>query len=415
MLASRLVKGILILALMVSAAFAQGPAKLEGWTYRTDNGYLTEEWADKTGKALCDGDRTRKGTTIYSGGTITIDIDLGKPARVTSVVAHASRPNNNYRLRTFTVLAKSLGHFQPVGSVEGFWGPTKQRDFALTVKDLDVTTDQLRLVFETPSILCLQEVEVFGAPTGAAAAAEIRLAPLNAAQPSAREADVDGDGKPEVILENNLVRLIFWPSAGGVCRSFLYKPAQAELTAAADSRYGLLRDQLWSPNYSFADRPYDYRTGGDARSAWVELSTSGAGGMMSFTRLTKRVQIERDSPIARVHYRLLNDPSSQTEYSTACGSTISLACPAWGTAISIPPPRASASFASTPAPAIGARRCGTGTCAGWTAVVGAKGAGLAMTLDYKHSTASTTGAASACPSPPTSGASTAFPQEWRVP
>jgi hypothetical protein len=385
MFASRLVKGILILGLMLSAGFAQGPAKLEGWSYHTDNGYLSEEWADKTGKALCDGDRSRKGTTIYSGGTITIDIDLGKPARVTSVVAHASRPNNNYRLRTFTVLAKSLGHFQPVGSVEGFWGPTKQRDFALTVKDLDVTTDQLRLVFETPSILCLQEVEVFGAPTGAAAAAEIRLAPLNAAQPSAREADVDGDGKPEVILENNLVRLIFWPSAGGVCRSFLYKPAQAELTAAADSRYGLLRDQLWSPNYSFADRPYDYRTGGDARSAWVELSTSGAGGMMSFTRLTKRVQIERDSPIARVHYRLLNDPSSQTEYLYGLWFHHFTGVPGVGNRYFDPTTEGVRELRFDP----GAGDRGSEVwyrepARGWTAVVGAKGAGLAMTLDYKY-------------------------------
>ncbi len=37
---------------------------------------------------------------------------------------------------------------------------------------------------------------------------------VNDPQPSAREQDVDQDGKPELLLENEYVRLIFTPFDG---------------------------------------------------------------------------------------------------------------------------------------------------------------------------------------------------------
>ena len=74
------------------------------------------------------------------------------------------------------------------------------------------------------------------------------------AGPSVREDDLDGDGHREVILENAHVRLIFVPARGGVCRSLRLKPSGTELVHAQQSGYGLLRDQLWWPRYSFADR-----------------------------------------------------------------------------------------------------------------------------------------------------------------
>ena len=134
------------------------------------------------------------------------------------------------------------------------------------------------------------------------------------AGPSVREDDLDGDGHREVILENAHVRLIFVPAMGGVCRSLRLKPAGVELVHAQQSGHGLLRDQLWWPRYSFADRVYFHRSEQTRDAASVEMWTTGVGGMMSFTEIRKRITITRDSESIDVQYQLTNEPSSQTDY-----------------------------------------------------------------------------------------------------
>lgn len=370
--------------LMTPAVCAQEAIRLEGWTYHSDNRYLSDEWADKTGKTLNDGDLTKK-AVIYAGGTIVVDVDLGKPGRVTSVVAHVSRPNDNYKLKTFTVQAKVLGHYQDAGAVEGFWGHTEQRRFRLEVKDLNVTTDSLRLVFNTASILCIWEVEIFGQAAAPEGQLKVDLTPASDSKVSSREGDVDNDGKPELILENALVRLIFWPSTGGMCRSFFYKPANCELVAPESAGYGLLRDQLWSPNYEFAGRPYTWRTGGEGKSAWVELSTSGVGGMMSFTTITKRIELTEGSPIVRVHYKLQNDPSSQTEYIYGLWFHHFTGVPGGENRYFDPTEEGVKEYVFDPQKAKGGDEVWYYNPArGWSAVCGHNGAGLAMTMEYKY-------------------------------
>ncbi len=379
---SLLLRTTAALFVLATVAWAQEPTKIEGWSYRSDNPFLTEEWTDKTGKALSDGDP--KPRVIYSGGTITVDVDLGRPAQVASVVAHVSRPNDGYKLKTFHVHARRAGHWEEVASVEGFWGHTEQRAFRLYAKMPAVSTDALRLVFDTASILCIGEVEVFGQPAAAPAATGVRLAPVNDAKPSAREADVDGDGKPEVILENALVRLIFWPAEGGVCKSLLYKPAGCELVAVAGAGYGLFRDQLWSPAYAFADRPYTVRTGGEGNTAWVELATTGVGGMMGFTHISRRISLSGGSPVVRARYRLQNDPSSQTDYTYGLWFHNFLGVPGGENRYFDPTEEGVQEYAFDPQhprkdPEVWHRN----PARGWTAVCGANGAGLAVGMEYR--------------------------------
>ena len=366
-----------------SVLCAQGEARLADWTYHTDSRYLGDAYVDKTGAMLSDGDT--KNLVIYATGGTVIGVDLAQRSRLSRVAVVVTRPNNNYKLRDLRVQADVFGDWREVGRTAGFWGDTKERTFRLEVPNLDVTTSRLRLVFNNPSVLSVAEIELFGQAATQQVGAQFSLPVVSDPKPSAREQDVDGDGKPEVILENDQVRLIFAPLAGGVCRSLLFKPGQQEFALAQDAGYGLLRDQLWAPPYMFADRPYSWRLGGDANGAWAELSVGGAGGMMSFTSLSKRIEITRGSAAVRVHYELLNDPSSQTDYTYgfwvhnflgALGQPMRYFFPTEEGVQELPFPLPKSEKQSD--------FWWRDPVRGWTAVCGENGVGLATQADYKY-------------------------------
>lgn len=376
--------GLIISTVPVVPAWTQEAPRLQGWTYRFQQRYLSDQYADKTGVMLRDG-KTGSEWVIFQGGPVTIDLDLGGPTEIHGVTVHLSRPNDNYKLRDLTVLARVMGHYQPVGVLPGFWGHTEQRQFALVLKDVQVHTDALRLVFNAPSVLALSEIEVFGQALAQQTVDTYRLPLLADEKPTAREADADGDGRPEVVLENSLLRLVFCPLDGGVCRSFLYKPAGAEFVGPQAAQYGFLRDQLWSPAYQFADRPYTWRTGGDDREAWVELSTTGLGGMMGFTHITKRITLGRGSPQVRVAYRLQNDPSSQTDYTYGFWSHNFLGVVGQTNRYFYPTSAGVGEFTFDPAnPPRNADAWFNEPVRGWAACCGANGTGLAVQLSAPH-------------------------------
>lgn len=375
---------ISILVLIISSTLcAQGEARLSNWSYRTDSRFISEQWVDQTGSMLSDGD-VKKPVIYATAGTI-IDIDLAEQSQVKGVAVNLTRPNNNYKLRDWRLQADIFGTWRDLGRAEGFWGDTAQKAFRLEIPNVDVTTSKLRLVFNNPAVLSISEIEIFGQAAMQQAAPALALPLVNDPKPSAREVDVDKDGKAELVLENDQVRLIFAPLSGGMARSIIHKPSGQEFVVAQDARYGALRDQLWAPPYMFADRPYAWQMGGDANGAWLELTVSGAGGMMNFTSLTKRVSITRGSPMVRVHYKLLNDPSSMTDYTYGFWVHNFLGVPG-GPMRYFYPTEEGVKELGVPLPK------GEKTndywyknpTRGWTAVAGESGNGIAVGLDFKY-------------------------------
>lgn len=293
-----------------------GP-KLTGWTYHTAARPLADQYADP-GDRLSDGKAGRgAGVAIWQGGSVTIDLELGGPAKLSAIRVSQHRHNLNYKLDYLAVNVRRGGTWEERARQPGFFGPTPTMDFVHTLDLKGVETDAMRLDFAGAGVLSLSEIELFGTRAaaqtqgvGAYAAVPFRTDPA----PTAREEDLDGDGQPEVVLENGAVRLIFSPARGGVCRSLRLKPSGTELVYSRESGYGLLRDQLWKPQYSFAERVYFHKLENTADHAAVELWTTGVGGMMSFTEIRKRITLGRDGPVAQVHYTLTNEPSSQTDY-----------------------------------------------------------------------------------------------------
>lgn len=297
---------------------ADEPTLLTNWTYTAHNRTFPN-YADLTGKQLNDGvmGAAAGKTAIYEGGTIVIDIALEKPSVVTGVTVHAHRHNGNYMLERWTVAVKQAGNWVVVGEGKGFWGAFDKGDHTLTVEGLKAQTDSLRLTFYTPHLLSTSEIKIFGTAASAASDSAQTLAFQKSDDATGREVDTDGDGVKEVVLENRFVRLIVQPDEGGVCTSLVDKRTNVDLVTQLDRTYGLLRDQLWDPYYFFADRFYSSKVQQDKDTATAELTTNGVGGIFSFTRVTKRFEMQKDSPIVRVHWELQNEPSSQTDYAYA--------------------------------------------------------------------------------------------------
>lgn len=376
--------GLLLTAAM-TAAQVDAP-KLEGWTYRVDARPLSPEWVDPGGR-LNDGKAGRGGgVAIWSGGDIHVTIDLGGTVSLSQVKVHQHRHNLNYKLDHLSVMIERAGQFEEAGRVDGFFGPTPTMDFVHEVDLKGVETARIRLDFFGCNALSLSEIELYGKRARQAAAGGLFAElPLGGAEPAAREADLDRDGQPELILENRHVRLIFTPAKGGVCRSLRLKPEGTELVHAATGGYGLLRDQLWKPNYSFGDRFYFHRLTNDKDLAAVELWTTGVGGMMSFTEVRKRITLRRDSSLIEVHYALANEPSSQTDYEYGFWSHNWLGSPAGTNTYQHPTTDGVQRFTLDAEGAKESRDLWYRNPArGWTAVSTDSGAGLALAVPFKY-------------------------------
>jgi hypothetical protein len=376
---------ITFLALLCAVAGAQDQP-IQGWTYTTSAPPLSAEWADTTPSKLSDGDLSPSRSVILGGGTIVLDLALPGVQQVTAIRVHTHRHNMNYKLEKLIVSSKRFGRWEEIGEAQGFWADTQERAFTLTVEGLNETTDSLRLTFVTASIVSLQEIGILGEAVAGASQRAFSVPDAPGQGLSYRELDADGDGKPDLVLENGLVRMVLLPSHGGVCASLLLKGSKLDLTAPPEAGMGVLRDQLWEPDYSFADRFYASEHGGDAREQWVDLHASGVGGMLGFTTVRKRLHLTADSPVIRVEWELSNDPSSQTEYvygpwfhnfTGVEGTTNTYFFPTEeGVREFLLPRRGEAK------PAL--EEWFKDPSRGWTGVVSDAGVGLAVTMEYKR-------------------------------
>ena len=138
------------------------------------------------------------------------------------------------------------------------------------------------------------------------------------------EADLNGDGSNEVLLENDYVRAIVEPACGGVVGSFLHKATGTDFTTAviAGAGRGIFADHLWTADSAAYDgdyynKPYTIDIHQQQDRVGVTLSRTGTKSYKQFITCHKTFWLTRDSSVLRADYAL--DCDLRTVTGITCG------------------------------------------------------------------------------------------------
>ena len=244
---------------------------------------------------------------------ITIRLSLPKVTRVDRLVLSLVRVNCGHTLRKIEVCCDKLG--RRIKAAEGPGYLTEAFDQRLWIVESPVrqTTDSIELKLYGDGYLVPLEILVLEGEGGPEEMKKylmsgwVVLAAAAAATATAAE--------PPVVVENDVVRMEFRPTEGGVCKRMLYKPAGKELVYAyTDAGYGLLRDCFWSPTaHDYADVAYRHELTRTPHGTSIHLYGRGAGGIYSFTEIHKTVTLADRSPLIKVRYEIKNNVDSMTD------------------------------------------------------------------------------------------------------
>lgn len=113
------------------------------------------------------------------------------------------------------------------------------------------------------------------------------------------------DAGPEVVLENEHLRLVVQPDVGGKASSLIYKETKTPLTCWPE--YGLFEDRFWLARDNFERQQYEsaVEQRGPERAV-VRLSCRGRSAPYTDLRLDKRLAIARDSRLVEVEVAFRN-------------------------------------------------------------------------------------------------------------
>lgn len=196
--------------------------------------------------------------------------------------------------------------------------------------------------------------------------------------------EVQVQGEPAVMLENDLVQLRIRPTQGGRIDRFVYKPTSTMLTGSTEG--AVLVDRVW--NYANADMSrqwtsalYDYRFEGDDAQAAVTLrgpGTIGVGGRMVFH---KTISITSDSAVVRADYALEITPDAMVPLRAGIWWHNRLGVPQEATTYFLP------TLQGIKSVSYGAGDAGQfwwyDMARGWGAALGESGTGVAAVVDFR--------------------------------
>ena len=259
-----------------------------------------------------------------AAGTVTVTFDLKGRHLIHKVVGRGRRT----RAHSFYKMEVSLedeASFTKVGMDDfGTEDYKKPGPAVLTVARLGKPARRLKVkCFCDSNYFWLQEVEIYGSditPRSPMAKDGLpkprpRTTYALPALPAGldlfvREGDFDGDGDPEILVENNLLRLVFEPKLGGRIGSFVYKPTKQELTMRPDVGVpgGMLGDHVWQQGYwgDWVEASYQYRIVKADDAVSVRMSCPGRTGSQAFLTFNKAVMVARGSAAVKVDYEIEN-------------------------------------------------------------------------------------------------------------
>ncbi len=138
----------------------------------------------------------------------------------------------------------------------------------------------------------------------------VSLVAIFAAEPGWAECkltEIQVQGEPALVLENDFVQLRLRPTLGGRIDRFLYKPSDTQLTGTTDGC--IFVDRVW--NYANSDiyrqwtsAVYDYKLQPGTDTAAVTLSCRGSTGIGTRMTFEKTISLTSGSATVRADYSL---------------------------------------------------------------------------------------------------------------
>ncbi|HRU07011.1 MAG TPA: hypothetical protein P5137_14690, partial [Candidatus Brocadiia bacterium] len=242
------------------------------------------------------------------------------------------------------------------------------------------------------SYVSLCRVEFLGVPAPKAAeprsaAPVAKLPPPDPAKPFRLvEQDLDGDGSPDILLENPLAAYVITPQWGGAVTVALDKRSRANLVkpyGQGMSWGGVFTDHMWpathrSGAWHMGEYKREVLSTGPGKLA-VRLSRRGSGGVLSGVTFEKTFSLDPGSAALRADYRVLNDQENVVPVDmgvwihNGMGSETERWKVFWPTAAGVlfAPQGRSAAWSNAPT-------------RGWLGLLTESGAGLAMVQDCQR-------------------------------
>jgi len=294
--------------------------------------------ADPGGTKLIDGQpeppsriiwRTRE----FKWGPVDVTFHFLRPFSVRRIAVHSWRGPRAYGIKKIQAFAGRGDAQSAIGETAPDQGYHKQDDepvhdvFNIDVQADDVTDVRVRV--KGISLIALTEVEFWGLPSAAgdppvAAAGSsdpgdaspsgaFKLpAPDPAAATRLVEADLNGDGKQDILIENPYVAYVIEPRWGGVVNHACDKQTKTSLVKVHKQGEfgGVFSDVMWPKSkdtWFWYDAEYEYEvvSRGPEKLA-VKLWRTGSGGQLGGVTFEKTLTLAPNDVALRADYRVHN-------------------------------------------------------------------------------------------------------------
>lgn len=256
------------------------------------------------------------------GRMIDIAFSFADPVKLSEVKVHLYRDKKGFPLQKITVAAVDendaripLGYIDPKLPYSNDGEPFSVLSIPL---DAGQAVSQVSVAIGYDSHFAATEIEFFGEKGEKKVSKEINPFPALASSEKTGlrliEKDMNGDGSPEIIMENDRVIYVLEPACVGVV-NFAYDKSTASnfiKPAGKTEHGGMFYDRLHpSGRNAFSSSEYSCKVLENTKDKLsVELNANGKGGMFDEVSIGKIYTLTKDSIALKVDYTISNSQAN---------------------------------------------------------------------------------------------------------
>lgn len=262
---------------------------------------------------------------------VNITFNFPEPVNLKLAKVHIFRWKRSYGIKRINIFGKTADGKQVVlGGIHPNQPYTLPKGepyyMPLDVKlNSDQAVSSVKISIDGISRIALTEIEFFAAPQIKKAAMKINygnnpfevLAKKTTPEFKLIEKDFNGDGKTDILLENNRIMYVIDPANGGVVNFAFDKKTKTNLLKFQEtgSYGGMFNDRFWPGGTKtrdvFRDIHYSYKViEKNNKKLAVKVWASGKNGFFSNVVVNKTYSLKKNDSVLRVDYHITNDKAN---------------------------------------------------------------------------------------------------------